>query len=60
MDEKEAKKLYNKMSKDNMLPELFSGDWTKDRVKFLKQMELNSRIGVDFQEYEGDDDEDDY
>lgn len=56
MDEKSAKKLYTKMFENQMLSENFSGSWSKDKSKFMKQMSLNSQIGLDFEEYVDDSD----
>lgn len=56
MDEKSAKKLYTKMFENQMLPGKFSGNWSKDKSKFMKEMILNSQIGLDFDEYVDDSD----
>lgn len=55
-----AKKIYNKMKKDGMLPDHFHGTWEKDKNRFSKQVQLDESVGISYEEIENynDDDED--
>lgn len=57
-----AKKVYNKMKSDGILPDHFHGSWEKDKTRFTKQIFLDENIGISYEEVDGlgmlDDNED--
>lgn len=55
-----AKKIYNKMKSDGILPDYFHGSWEKDKARFTKQVFLDENIGISYDEIDSeflDDDE---
>lgn len=57
MDNSKAKKIYNKMKKDGILPDHFYGIWDKDKSKFTKQVLLDDSIGISYDEVDFCEDE---
>ena len=60
MNEKESKKIYNKMKKEGILPDFFTGNWERDKSVFIKNLSMDEKIDITYDELSLDDDYYDY
>lgn len=55
MSRKEFKKIYDEMISSGLFDEeIFSGKWSKDKDIFIHQYLQNNKIGIGFEEFEKD------
>lgn len=59
MEEKKAKKIHRKMVKDKMLPDLYSGNWEKDKARFMKSLAMDEKLDLHYDELDFLDNEED-
>lgn len=59
MEEKKARKIYQKMMKDKMLPDLYKGNWERDKSRFMKSLAMDEKLNLHYDELDFLDNEDD-